>query len=608
MARSFKIQGYNYTGYGTDVYGTDISKQQLAEIKETGANAIAIIPEYYQKTLQSNTLAPTNITPDDDDLIAGIKAAQAKGLNVLLNPHMDTEDGQWRAYLDPTDPQKWFESYKAMEVHYAKIAAQTGVKSYSVGCELESMTGANYRSEWLDIIDAVRQVYHGELTYAATTTEAATLSFWDKLDVIGVDGYFSLAVKDDNPTVKELEYAWTHPSASNSINKGLDGKSPVDYMHDLAEKYGKHVQFTECGFRAINGDAKDPGDWSMNGALDEQEQADLYKAMFNTFASQGGDWFDGFYAWDWRADDYTEPKDYHTRGRAAQKIIDQWYGMDDHDRRAPDTGMDLLGTVRNDTLTAGVGGTRVLGGDGNDRLIGGDGNDILIGGGQHPGSKSVVSIAAHADMLDGVGAQFKVLINGKVVGTGEATGGHTEAWDNDPFAFSLDTPKAFHSIKVVFTNDDADNQGHDRNLYVDSIVINGETIDLKDAENSQNPHTGTLWANGGFSIDLGSQSKQLTPSRSDSDVLDGGYGNDVLTGGAGHDTFGFATGYGKDEVTDFGKGDDFYVVNWKAIADFGALKDHAQQHGNNLWIVAGTDTLIIDHFHKSDLRAGDFEF
>src|SRR3569623_658870 len=184
MARSFKIQGYNYTGYGTDVYGTGISKQQLAEIKETGANAIAIIPEYYQKTLQSNTLAPTNITPDDDDLIAGIKAAQAKGLNVLLNPHMDTEDGQWRAYLDPTDPQKWFESYKAMEVHYAKIAAQPGVKSYSVGC---------------------------------------------KLDVIGVDGYFSLAVKDDNPTVKELEYAWTHPSASNSINKGLDGKSPVDY-------------------------------------------------------------------------------------------------------------------------------------------------------------------------------------------------------------------------------------------------------------------------------------------------------------------------------------------------------------------------------------------
>ena len=608
MARSFKIQGYNYTGYGTDVYGTDTSKQQLTEIKQTGANAIAIIPEFYQDDLHSNTLYRTDITPNDDDLIAGIKAAQARGLNVLLNPHIDTLDGQWRAYLDPTDPQKWFASYKAMEVHYARIAEKTGVASFSVGCELESMTVGKYRDEWLDIIKAVRDVYHGELTYASTTTEAATLSFWDKLDTIGVDGYFSLAVADKDPTVAELEYAWTHPSRSHSINRGLDGKSPVEYLHDLAEKYGKHVQFTECGFRAIDGDAIDPGDWSMDGAVDEQEQADLYKAMFNTFASQGGGWFDGFYMWDWRADDFTEDKDYHTKGRAAQTIIDQWYGMDDNDQRAPNTGMTLYGTVRNDRLVAGVGGTRILGSDGDDRLIGGDGNDVLIGGGSaHPGSQSAIAIGAHADMLDGVGAKFKVLINGHVIGAGEATGGDTESWDIDQFAFTFDTPKTFRSVKVVFTNDDAAGE-QDRNLYIDTMMINGETINLRKAENSQEPHSGTLYANGAFTIDLTSKSKALTPSHSDNDVLDGGYGTDLLTGGAGRDTFGFATGYGRDEVTDFGTGDDFYVVNWKAIGDFKALKAHAEQHGNDLWIVAGSDTLIIDDFRKSDLMAGDFEF
>lgn len=608
MATSFKVQGYNYTGYGTSVYGTATSKDQLSQIVSTGANSIAIIPEYYQKTLQSDTLAPNDITPSDKDLIAGIKAAQAKGINVLLNPHIDTMDGQWRAYLDPKDPDKWFASYKAMEVHYAEIAEKTGVKSFSVGCELESMTGEKYRSQWLDIINAVRDVYHGQLTYAATTTEAATLSFWDKLDVIGVDGYFSLAVKDTNPTVKELEYAWTHRSGSAEIDDGLDGKSPVDYVHDLAEKYGKHVQFTECGFRAINGDAIDPGDWSSNGALDEKEQADLFKSMFNAFASQGGDWFDGFYIWDWRADGHKEDKDYHTQGRAAQKVVNLWYGMDNNGHAAPDTGMTLFGTVRNDRLVGGVGGTRILGGDGNDSLIGGEGNDVLIGGSsQHPGSDSLIAITAHADMLDGVGAKFKILIDGQVVGTGEAKDEGKEAWDISQFAYDFSTPKSFHSLKVVFTNDDAAGKV-DRNLYVDSIVINGQTIDLSKANNDQEPHSGALYADGSFTVDLTGLSKALTPSHGDDDVLDGGYGNDRLTGGAGSDTFGFATGYGKDTITDFGKGDDIYVANWKAVDSFNAVKSHAEQHGNDLWIVAGHDTLIIENFQKSELQASDFEF
>lgn len=607
MAKSFKVQGYNYTGYGTEVYGTQTSRRQLADIVDTGANSIAIIPEYYQKTLHSNTLAPNNITPSDHDLIAGIKAAQAKGLNVLLNPHMDTLDGKWRAYLDPTDPQAWFESYKAMEIHYAKIAAKTGVQSFSVGCELESMTVAKYRDEWVDIIDAVRKIYHGELTYAATTTEAATLSFWDKLDTIGVDGYFSLAVKDKNATVKEMEYAWTHPSNDEEINKGLHGKSPVEYLHDLATKYGKHVQFTECGFRAINGDAIDPGDWSRDGSVDPKEQADLYRAMFNTFASQGGGWFDGFYAWDWRADGFTEPKDYHTQGREAQKVVNQWYGLDDRCGVPPDTGMDLHGTVHNDNIVGGVGGTRIFGGAGNDRLMGGDGNDELIGGSSaKPGSQSVITMGAFADMLDGVGAKFKVFVNGHLVGSGEAEGGHTESWDISQFAFTFKTPKSFDQIRIAFTNDDASGS-HDRNLYVHSLEVNGETIDLRKAINGQEAHSGTLYANGSFKLDVGGRT-DLKPSTSDNDVLDGGYGNDILRGGAGADTFGFATRYGRDTIMDFGKGDDIYVVNWKGIDNIGDVKAHSEEHGDDLWISVGHDTLIIKNFEVSELKASMFEF
>lgn len=609
MAAGFKVQGYNYTGYGTEVYGTEESETQLAEIRKTGANAVAIIPEFYQDHLHSSTLARTDITPTDADLTAGIKAAQARGLDVLLNPHIDTMDGQWRAYLDPTDPQKWFASYKAMEVHYAEIAQKTGVTGFSVGCELESMTGSKYRAQWLDIIDAVREVYHGKLTYASTTTEAATLSFWDKLDTIGVDGYFSLAVADKNPTVEELEYAWTHPSRSEEINSGLGGKSPVQYLRDLAEKYGKHVVFTECGFRAIDGDAIDPGDWSKDGTVDAKEQADLYRSMFNTFGSHGGGWFDGFYAWDWRADNETEPKDYHTKGREAQRVINRWYGVDDKNMSAPTTGMTLEGTVRADKLVAGVGGTRILGGTGSDRLTGGEGDDVLIGGpAKNPGARSLITIGAHSDMLDDVGAKFKVYVNGQLVGKGTATGGDTEPWDVDQFAFGFATPKSFSKVKIVFTNDGASGNA-DRNLYVDSVTVNGRTIQLSKAVNDQEPHSGALYANGSFSVSLSGQSKALQPAHADNDQLDGGFGRDILTGGAGADTFRFAAGYGHDEVTDFNPAaDSIDIHGWKAIDDFATLKSHATNHGGDLWISAGHDRLIIDDFHKADLRAGDFDF
>jgi len=93
------------------------------------------------------------------------------------------------------------------------------------------------------------------------------------------------------------------------------------------------------------------------------------------------------------------------------------------------------------------------------------------------------------------------------------------------------------------------------------------------------------------------------------DVLDGGTGDDALTGGAGGDTFVFKTGYGKDTITDFGKGADrIDLSGWKTITDFGDVKSHSANHGADVWISLGSDTLVIEHMHKPDLQAADFHF
>lgn len=113
---------------------------------------------------------------------------------------------------------------------------------------------------------------------------------------------------------------------------------------------------------------------------------------------------------------------------------------------------------------------------------------------------------------------------------------------------------------------------------------------------------------GGADMLVGNVGNNVIRGGGGADAIDGGEGNDRLIGGAGGDTFGFATGYGRDEIVDFSAGDKIYVHNWKAIGNFQDIKDHASNHGADVWIAAGHDTLIIDNMHKADLHAGDFQF
>lgn len=129
----------------------------------------------------------------------------------------------------------------------------------------------------------------------------------------------------------------------------------------------------------------------------------------------------------------------------------------------------------------------------------------------------------------------------------------------------------------------------------------GSIMGTNDAETLTAPAIGgTVSGKGGADTLLGGGK---------ADVLDGGTGDDTLTGSAGGDTFVFKTGYGKDTITDFGKGADrIDLSGWKTVADFGDVKSHAANHGADVWISVAGDTLVIEHLHKADLLAGDFHF
>jgi hypothetical protein len=189
---------------------------------------------------------------------------------------------------------------------------------------MSSLSGSQYRGYWTDLISAVRQVYHGELTYAAATDEASKVSFWDQLDTIGVNTYPPLATTND-PTVQDLVNAWNEVPSNPYYATAFENKSPVDFLHALSEQYGKPVLMTEMGYRSIDGTAMRPGSWTINGTPDPADQADAYRAFFQVWTAQAGSWMKGVELWQWDLNNQYTPTGYSVMGKPAEAVVSQYF-------------------------------------------------------------------------------------------------------------------------------------------------------------------------------------------------------------------------------------------------------------------------------------------
>jgi Ca2+-binding RTX toxin-like protein len=89
-------------------------------------------------------------------------------------------------------------------------------------------------------------------------------------------------------------------------------------------------------------------------------------------------------------------------------------------------------------------------------------------------------------------------------------------------------------------------------------------------------------------------------------------GNDLLAGGSGSDTFVFASGFGKDTVTDFaatGSNRDVLQIAHTICANFGTAMSHASQSGADVVINLDVNTSItLQNVAKTNLTASNFNF
>jgi serralysin len=89
--------------------------------------------------------------------------------------------------------------------------------------------------------------------------------------------------------------------------------------------------------------------------------------------------------------------------------------------------------------------------------------------------------------------------------------------------------------------------------------------------------------------------------------LTGGRGNDAMTGGSGADDFAFATGFGRDTITDFQNNVDDIDLRTYNFSSVSSVLSKSTQVGADVQIkLASTDIIILQDFKLSDLNASDF--
>ncbi len=308
-------------------YGSEASSRQHDWLRSIGANSIAITPFGFQRGAKSNQLV--GFGPEDepgtrdrsmklDDMAAEVASAHARGLRVMLKPHIWSSDfwdgSEWHGTIDQTsaeDHRQWWNSYRKLILFYAEFAEQTKCDYYCIGTELVQMT-TTYPQEWRTLIADVREIFKGKISYAAHwEQEWKQITFWDALDFIGLGAYFPLNLPDSASTA-QLVSAWQpHRKAIDSV----------------ARKFNRHVVFLEAGYRPVAGTWREP--WLYDGGqYNPAAQGRAFDALFQAFANDT--WFRGLYVWKSFTDDNMarrvgEQTGFLYKGLPGEEILKKWW-------------------------------------------------------------------------------------------------------------------------------------------------------------------------------------------------------------------------------------------------------------------------------------------
>ena len=155
----FQYNGIVHVSWWFDEYDSTAGGTSRAALRDTGSNWMGLLVTWYQQDASSNVIArhpDPNKDHTDARIRTAIRDAHSRGLQVMLKPHVDALNGQWRGDFNPSNPAAWFQSYTQFILHYAQIAQEEGVELSCMGTEFKTISGSANRDRWVAVINAIR--------------------------------------------------------------------------------------------------------------------------------------------------------------------------------------------------------------------------------------------------------------------------------------------------------------------------------------------------------------------------------------------------------------------------------------------------------------------
>lgn len=283
-AGSYKINGLNLV---SERYFIDSS--HVDPIVQIGANFASVIPYCFMPALDSSLVIFGGTNHWAGEGLEGTRVAvqelQKKKLRTMIKPQIWVNHDVFTGEIEMKSEASWLlfeDGYSAYVLAFAKIAEEENVEILCIGTEMAKVVSS--RPELFPrLIEKVRNIYSGKITYAENWDQFSAVGFWGKLDYIGIDAYFPISDKR-NPSLKTLERGW------------------VNYLPNfdsISTKFDKKILFTEFGYRSIKKCACTP--WAYKGIvkpkIDETAQYRALKALFESLWNK--EYFAGGFLWKW---------------------------------------------------------------------------------------------------------------------------------------------------------------------------------------------------------------------------------------------------------------------------------------------------------------------
>jgi conjugative relaxase-like TrwC/TraI family protein len=279
----------------------------MARLAGLGVNSVAFAYPVYQDNRFASAVHAGPDTPSDAELADLADLAHAYRMAVVIRPLLDESafgTGNWRGNIAPQNVAAWFASYTALLVNLGQLAQQHGVEIVVLGGEFDSMQ--SYTPQWMALIQAVRRVYRGKLTYASNVTtdpalQLGRVKFWSALDFVGADLYLASSAPAGT-TADVIVQSW-QPLLTQFLAASGATKRPT--------------LVTEIGVRAQRLAHQRPWVWDNGQPEDQAVQESYYLAVCSAIAGH----VQGMYWWQTGLDGPNDPSGFNPLGRLAEQQV-----------------------------------------------------------------------------------------------------------------------------------------------------------------------------------------------------------------------------------------------------------------------------------------------